>query len=160
MQTSGKTRIFTVEILTIAGILISVGLIIIFYKILPERIPAHFSFSGKPNGYNGRESVWLLPLFSGIQYIMLSSITFFIGMLKRPDEITTEVLILVARMLRQLKLLFSLISLYLVIGTFLIASGKASGLGIVFTPLFLLLLAIVVIGNMIRIIGKQRTPKH
>src|SRR5687767_2270424 len=34
------------------------------YPTLPERIPVHFGFDGRPDGWGGREMIWLLPAVS------------------------------------------------------------------------------------------------
>jgi hypothetical protein len=159
MSISRKQSAVLMECFSIACILTATVLIGLYYTKLPESIPSHFKFTGKPNGFRGKESIWALPVFGAVQYLMLSSIALMIGVLKRPDELTTEVFILVKVMLRQLKLLLSLVFLYLVVRTLLISFGKAGDLGIAFAPVFVILIAFVVVGNVVRIIRKQRTPQ-
>jgi uncharacterized membrane protein len=156
----GVTVTRLIEIITLSAVVLTALIVVYTYHDLPESIPAHFSFSGKPDAYNGKESIWLIPVMNVIIYIVLSSITLLVRLLKRPDEITTEVMVMVAVMIRQMNLLFSVLFLFLVTGTIRISLGKTEGLGVVITPLFLILMAVVVIGNVVKIVRKQRGENH
>jgi uncharacterized membrane protein len=151
-----KAGVNAIEIIALAFVLLTICIVAYNYSNLPARIPCHFTFPGKPDDWNGKESVWLIPVISGVIYFMLTSITIFIRFLKRPDELTTEVMVLVSGMIRQLKLLFSILFFCLAYGTIRISIGKANGLGNSFSPLFLLLMVGVIISSVIRIIRKQR----
>jgi hypothetical protein len=156
MPSSSKFTDTLLELLAIVGILAAFTVILIFYKSLPDSIPSHFTFSGKPDDFSGKESIWLFTVFGVLQYIMLTVITFFMKILKRPDDLTTEVLSLVYGMMLRLKLMFSYLSLYLVSGTILIARGKADSLGAASTPVMLLLIATILVSYIFRIIRKQK----
>lgn len=71
------------EALSVLLILASFIVIVLNYDNLPDTIPSHFTFSGKPNDFSGKESIWLLSVFGVLQYIMLTVITLFIRKIGR-----------------------------------------------------------------------------
>jgi uncharacterized membrane protein len=156
MTIQRKRTVNAIEIIALVMILLTIFIVSYNYHKLPDRIPNHFTFSGIPNDLKGKQTIWLLPVMSVIIYTMLTSITFLIGFLKRPEELTSEVMVLVSGLIRQLKLLFSILFFFLANGTIRISIGKTNGLGIAFSPFFLVLIAVIIIANVTRIIRKQR----
>lgn len=80
--TKTDSRLELVIWLLSAAILVSV---IYHYAVLPERVPIHFSFNGKPDGWSGKESVWLL---AGI-YFFVATTLFFMN--KHPQQFNYSV---------------------------------------------------------------------
>jgi uncharacterized membrane protein len=44
------------------------------YPRLPDPIPSHFGFDGRPDGWLPRKAIWLLPLVAVCQYLLLTAI--------------------------------------------------------------------------------------
>lgn len=120
------------------------------YQILPETIAVHFDFSGKPDRFDHKSSLFELPLIASIIVVFLSSICHFPQVFNYAEPITLANAEQQYRggiqMLRGIKLSVAVVFLIIVYHTQSIALGKNSLsniwllpclLGIVFTPLIL-----------------------
>lgn len=76
---SEKIDIF-LKLATLAVIVFAWTYSFIYYPLLPDTIATHFDFSGKPNDFGSKNTIWILPGISTIQIIIF----FFLG--KRPDK--------------------------------------------------------------------------
>jgi uncharacterized membrane protein len=66
----------TVAIALGAGIIFAtIAVTIVRYRDLPETIPIHFGFDGKPNGYGPRSAIWLGPAVQ----LLLTATAFSLG---------------------------------------------------------------------------------
>ncbi|NVO19727.1 MAG: DUF1648 domain-containing protein [Bacteroidetes bacterium] len=146
-----KTINLLLEIISLIALISGIFLVIVSVKRLPDNIPTHFSFNGIPDDTGNKNEIWLLPIMGGLIYVVLTFVGLLNKFMKRNDEKTAAVMGMVRSMILQLKLVFSLIFLSLIIGTILISDGQARGLGIGSTPTFLLLLALVLVINIWRI---------
>lgn len=79
-----------VEALSIVGLTVLFLLPLLFYNQLPERIPIHFNAAGDPDGYSGREGVWLLPGIGLVLFILLTAINRSPETFNYPTKITLE----------------------------------------------------------------------
>jgi len=58
-------------IMAIAGIVVSIAIVLIFWDQLPDRVPAHFTLSGEADRYAGKWIVWLSPAISLFIFFLL-----------------------------------------------------------------------------------------
>ncbi len=153
-----KRKILSLAIWVSTLLFVLADLIIVFlcYDQLPACIPSHFTFTGLPDAYSTKPGIWLLPVMGAIIYLVLGTLQLLMRVMKRPDELSTEVLAMVSGMIRLLKLLFSVLFLYLTVATLLIAFGRMKGLGVIFTPLFLLSMTAVLVLSIRRVFLKQK----
>ena len=132
------------EFIAFAMIIIQVLLLVFYYNDLPDRIPTHFNGAGEPDGFGSKTTVFLFPGITLFIYILLTVAARFPHFYNYPVKITdrnAEIQYRLAiRMLRITKVLVLLMFAYLNYKTILTAIGKATGLGLVFLPVFLLLL--------------------
>lgn len=154
-----KLQLLT-EISAAFFLLLNIVLVSLYYSSLPEQIPNHFTFLGLPNDIHDKKSIWALPVVGSLLYFILTGIAFFVRQVGRPDDLSVDVTRLVTRMLRQLKLLFSFIMCYLVAASILIGQHRISGLGWLFSPLVMGLLAIVLIVNFFQLLKMQFPRKR
>lgn len=132
---------YVIEFLAISFLILLFAIPLFYFSQLPERIPIHFNFEGKPDGYGSRASLFILPVTGLFMYFLLTVLAIFPHVYNFPVTITAEnaevQYRLATRLMRILKtvilILFSFIS-WMSIRT---AVGNASGIGKMFLPVFL-----------------------
>ncbi len=121
---------------------------------LPERIPTHFSFSGRPDAWGGKDSIWILP---GLGVLVYGFLSFSRG---RPewmnvpfslDKYNPDVLVILNQFL-----LVTKASVILVLGVLCwrsveVAAGRAAGLGIGFLPITMVLVFAPMIAYLVKL---------
>ena len=67
-------RIFRIatEILCLVLLLGTVIFLIVFWKHIPDSVPNHFNGAGQIDGYAGKGTLLLLPVFMAVLYLVLS----------------------------------------------------------------------------------------
>lgn len=68
------TRIvrIAVEALCLALLLGTVVFLLVYWKNIPESVPNHFDAAGQIDGYAGKKTLLLLPVFMTVLYLVLS----------------------------------------------------------------------------------------
>ncbi len=126
----------------IIGMLLLIGLPVMYYGNLPGQIPSHYGLSG-PDGYSGKGSIWLLPVLGVVLYVGMQLLNKNPQNFNLPIEITEEnagrLYRASTKMIRILNVSIVCIFAYIVYATIQIALGKQEGLGRYFMPVFLLL---------------------
>lgn len=147
------------DFVAFAFLVILIAIPVINYGSLPETIPVHFNASGQPDGYGGRGTLWLLPAIGLFMYIMMTIIEQFPQIYNYPVEITEENAERqyrnAGRLIRTLKTVILLVFSYLSFKTIETATGKASGLGKAFLPVFLLITFGVVIFYIVKSVNSR-----
>lgn len=125
-------------------ILIMLGLNLYYYDLIPERIPTHFNATGKPDGYGGKITLWIIFGLS----IVVSGILYFTG--RNPQLGNYSVPITeenaprqyqnMQRMNRTLTAVLCLCFAYIHYAIIQTALGQQDGLGLWFLLLFLSLI--------------------
>ncbi len=125
-------------------ILLMLGLNLYYYDLIPERIPTHFNAAGKPDGYGGKITLWLLFGLSILVFVILN----FAG--RHPHLGNYSVPITeenaprqyqnMQRMSRTLCAVLCLCFAYIHYGIIQTALGQQDGLGLWFLLLFLSLI--------------------
>lgn len=84
-----KGRLGTLaEVLALLGLLLGIGLVIHFWRLLPPTIPVHFDASGRADGYGGRGGLVVLPVIGTLTYLILTGVTRIPHMFNYPWPIT------------------------------------------------------------------------
>jgi uncharacterized membrane protein len=91
------------------------------YPRLPDRFPTHFGFSGRPDAWGRRESVWLMPAISLVMYLFDRYILSLVG----SDPRHPGTVVGVAWLYFEILLTF----LYIELRSIAVARGRAEGLG-------------------------------
>lgn len=114
---------------------------VIYYGVLPERIPLHFNFSGDAIGYGAKEILWNLPITTLVLYLGLTILNRFPHIFNYPTEITEANAQRhyrnATRMIRALK--FVIVSGFTLMHwrTIQTAIGNEKGLSSWFSPIFI-----------------------
>lgn len=128
-----------IEVISLGALAINIGLILFNWPSLPDRIPHHFDFAGKPDAWGGKGVLFLLPAISLIIYIMLTGISRIPHRFNYIWEITpanAESQYRIAlSLLAILKAIVMTMFAYIAWATIRSAHGHEAGLG----PLFLLI---------------------
>jgi len=72
------------------AILLAVLLIVQFWAVLPDRIPTHFGFSGQPDAWGDKVTIWILPAVAAIMFVVLTAVSRYPHTFNYPVRITEE----------------------------------------------------------------------
>jgi uncharacterized membrane protein len=119
------------------------GLTISHFSTLPDTIPTHFNASGEADGFGSKASIIGLPVIASLLFVGLTVLNRYPHIFNYPTAITEDntlrLYTLATRMLRYLKLVLVLVFGGIEFMTIQHAAGEASGLGVWFLPLTLVL---------------------
>jgi uncharacterized membrane protein len=78
------------ELAAAIAILVSILLIVQFWAVLPDRIPVHFSFSGQPDAWGDKVTIWRLPAVAAILFVVFAAVSRYPHIFNYPVRITDE----------------------------------------------------------------------
>lgn len=78
------------ELAAAIAILLSVLIIVRFWWLLPDRIPIHFGFSGQPDAWGDKLTIWLLPAVATILFMVLAAVSRYPHIFNYPVRITEQ----------------------------------------------------------------------
>lgn len=147
------------EIIGISGIIVLIALPATFYNSLPDEIPTHFGFTGKPDDFGGKAAIWMLPTIGVVMYAGLAFLNYFLVRkniaLKINPGAGEKQKQSAFRLLQFLKAILAISFAYIEFGTIQTALGRADGLGVWFLPVFIILLILGPVIFLIRATGKS-----
>lgn len=133
-----------IEVIGIIGLILLIGLPIIYFSELPETIPRHFGFNGQPDGFSGKGIIWTLPIVGVVMYVGMFWLNKYPHIFNYPQQITEDnaerLYKMATRMMRTLNALIACIFAYITHSTIQTALGNQNGLGTLFTPVFMVLI--------------------
>ena len=134
------------EIVSIAGIIYIVYILLQNWGSIPDKIPSHFGPDGSPDAYSGKSSILMLPVVGFVIYLVLTILNRYPHLFSYMWKITPENAYrqyqLAGTMLAALKAEVIWIFNYIVLATIKVSMGPSKGL----SPLFLPILLIVIFG--------------
>ncbi len=137
----------TDKAISAVGFLAAITLILLpiyYYDSLPEIIPRHFGLDGKPDSFGGRELLWILPAVGLVLYLGLLILNKYPHIFNYLIEITEKnakrQYTIATKMMRTLNTLIVCLIAYIIFATINTALGNQNGLGVYYTPLFLVLI--------------------
>ncbi|HLO48622.1 MAG TPA: DUF1648 domain-containing protein [Kamptonema sp.] len=78
------------EVVGAVGILCSCWIIFQSWDALPQRIPVHFGFSGRPDAWGDKAAIWILPAVAAFFDVMLALLGNYPHTFNYPVAITEE----------------------------------------------------------------------
>ncbi len=135
------------EGLTLASILAMVGLTLVQWQDLPARIPMHFGISGKPDGWGGKDSIWILSLLAVVVNVILSIASVFPAMQNLPfdvDRSRPEVQRVLFEMATTVTLAVTMVLAIVNWSMIEVGIGRLPGLGCLLLPVILAMIFIPV----------------
>jgi len=143
----GRFDIF-IEIIAIIGLIALIVISIFYYSDLPDLIPRHFGISGETDAYGSKGIIWSLPVTGLLLYLLLTLINKFPHLFNYPVKVTEanagKLYGYAIRANQFLKIIIIYSFLYINYKTIMIGQGKASGLGVLYLPVFLSLLGLLI----------------
>lgn len=132
------------EVISLIGIALNVYIILRYYSVLPDTIPRHYGAAGVPDGYAGKSSLFFIPIVMLSLYILLTVLSRFPHTFNYAVEINEKnakaqyhaARIMMIIMKAEIVCCFT----YIEGKTVMVALGKATGLGVEFLPVFLIII--------------------
>ncbi len=132
------------ELITLVCLLASALLPVLYYGRLPDEIPIHFNGTGEANGYGSKQLIFLLPVITAAQYLLLRYLNKRPEKFNYPTKITMDNALhqytTATKMIRMLNLFCTALFTYLTIHIIRSALNEAGGLGAFFVPGVLVIL--------------------
>ncbi len=121
------------EFIGILALCTSFFLLARYWSVLPEKIPTHFNFAGKPDGWGGKESLFILPVLGTFMYIIMKLLSKYPQIYNYPVEITEAnaafQYLLGRKVINWLRTLVVILFGYLEWNSINVALGNSAGLG-------------------------------
>lgn len=112
-----------------------------YWPQLPEKMPVHFDFCGRPDSYGPKSGVMLLPVLAAVTYAVFTVLGRFPQIYNYPVRITEEnaarQYAIALALMRRLKLEIVWLVAYGQWATFQVALGRARGIASWLMPVFL-----------------------
>ena len=147
------------RIASVIGIALMFGLVVFNYASLPDRIPIHFGFTGKPDGYGDKVWIWLIPVITVILFLFMDGVRKIPHTFNYPVKITENNVKyqygLARTMMAGMNLCVVFLFLSIVWNTILVATGKSSqlGFGVVILTFLLIFIPILVYSKAAKKVG-------
>lgn len=121
------------EISGVITILTTFFLLARYWAILPVKIPTHFNFTGVPDDWGGKESLFILPVLGTLMYAIMRLLSKYPQIYNYPVEITEEnaafQYLLGRKVINWLRTLLVILFGYLEWNSISVALGDSTGLG-------------------------------
>ncbi|WP_067145371.1 DUF1648 domain-containing protein [Pseudotamlana agarivorans] len=154
-----------IEILTFSLIFISVILIGIYYKQLPEKLPIYFNWPSKDkNGFGTKDLLWATPILFGIIVLGLYKLNQYPWIFNYPTEINTRNVEynykMSTQMLRVLGLLIGIMCFLMTLASILNGLGHDIDFDQYLYPYFPILFTGLPIVYLIRILMNKKNKQN
>jgi uncharacterized membrane protein len=127
------------ETLSLVALVAMFLMLSVYWPDLPEKIPRHFNFAGKPDAWGGKGSLYVLPVAGLAAYALLTIVPRFPRKMNYPFALTAEnrerQTALALGMLLWMKAEIMLLFAYMEWMTCETALGRADGFGVWLLPL-------------------------
>ncbi|MBR9832812.1 DUF1648 domain-containing protein [bacterium] len=136
--------------LTLIFLILIIAWPLYYYSDLSESIPTHYNSWGEPDKLSQKGKIWTLPILGVVMSVGLFILNRFPHLFNYPVQITKEnaaqQYLKATQFIRKLNTIITASLFYIVYSTIQTALNEQNGLGVLFLPLFLLLIFIS-IGN-------------
>lgn len=134
------------EVSTIIGLIVLIAMPIYYYNSLPDSLPMHYGFDGKPDKFGIKTYIFVLPVIGMLLYLGFKLIN------RHPDKLNLGGITpsnpkkqysIVAKAIRILSAIVIFLFIYINNSTFEIAIGNRETLGSHFILIFIILTSII-----------------
>lgn len=129
------------ELLALAGVIITVVILLRAWPDLPDRVPTHFGPTGEADAWGRKETLLFPPILMMVLYAGITVFNRYPHIFNYPRQITEENAArqyrLARTMMSWLKAELVWVFAYLGWGMVRVAQGEATGLSVVFLPALL-----------------------
>jgi uncharacterized membrane protein len=135
------------------------AMVAVHWSQFPDRVPTHFSFSGKPNGWRGKGLLLVLPCVAAVVWVVITASQRYQRLINLPftiDRDSPEVQSVLRSMMIAEKTAVALLFAWLMRGIVRTALGRADGIGQGFLPLALVLIVAPLIVYSVRLLRLRK----
>ena len=155
-----KTKIdYFLEIAAFILILLLWIKVIRAYSALPEIVPKHYGFSGKPDAYGSKINIFLLPSVGTVLFILLYVLAYFPHAFNYPLKLTEKNVVTVYKSATRF---IRVLNLYIVFAFYVIsykslevAQQRANALGVVTVPVLIIGVVVLIFSFVINLSKKK-----
>jgi uncharacterized membrane protein len=130
----------------IAGLIAALVISIYGWHVLPNTIPVHFGFDGRPNGWGSKAIVWLFPILGLIDYIAMTWLVRYPHTFNYAVPITEQNAArqyqIACSMLNWMKTELTWLMVYIDWQIVQLATASDGGLGLWFLPIVVLIILV------------------
>lgn len=143
------------ELISIAAIIVVIGMLTACWDRIPEHIATHFGITGEPDGWGGKSTLLIMPIISIFIYVLLTTLSKFphvFNYIVDINEVNARSQYSNAR--RLMLFIKTEVLVYFAImeyNSLMVALGNKNNLGIISLPLFI----ITIFGTVIYFIKKS-----
>lgn len=149
------------KIIAAAGLIVMIAMPLFYYGSLPDEIPRHYNFIGHPDGFGPKPMIWVLPVIGLAVFLLLNFLPRLILKQKpkkhqNPEDLHHQqqaVVLLLALVNTLIMMAFA----YITVMSIRVAMGQADGLGVWFTPTFMVLFILMPLIYSIILFGRKTT---
>lgn len=149
------------KLLEISGwfiLIIQWAITLYYFSNLPNAIPTHYNFTGQPDGFGNKLTIFILPILSTVLFVGMTILNKFPHIFNYPLKITYQnaerQYTIATRLIRYLKFIVALAFSTIVLMIFQTASNKISGFSIWFLLLFIGLIFIPMVYAIVKLFKK------
>ncbi len=139
---------WALEVLAILGIVFTGVAVVYYWPSLPDSIPRHFNARGEPNAWGSKGWSLVVPVLSVLIYVLLTVVAKYMHRANYLSSMTEENARRQYELIRQflvtLKTTIVLVFAYLVRANIEVALGRQEGLGTLFLPTVIVLIAAII----------------
>ncbi|MBX5446058.1 DUF1648 domain-containing protein [Sphaerobacter sp.] len=132
------------ELLALVGVIVTVAILLYAWPDLPDRVPTHFGVTGEPDSWGRKATVLFPPLVMMVLYTGLTILNRFPHAFNYPRVITEENAPrqygLARTLMTWLKAELTWLFAYLEWSIVRVAQGEATGIGVTFLPVILIIM--------------------
>ena len=131
------------EGLSLLLVIFMFAMVAVHWSQFPQRVPAHYGISGKPNGWHGKSFLLILPCIAAVVWVLITVAQRSPRLINIPftiDRDSPEVQSVLRSMMIAEKTAVAVTFAWLMRGMVRTALGRAEGLGQWFLPVTLVLI--------------------
>jgi uncharacterized membrane protein len=131
------------EGLSLLLVIFMFAMVAVHWSQFPDRVPAHYGISGKPNGWHGKSFLLILPGIAAVVWVIMTLTQGYQRLINIPftiDRDSPEVQRVLRNMMIAEKTTMAILFAWLMQGMVRTALGRAEGIGQGFLPLALVLI--------------------
>jgi uncharacterized membrane protein len=147
------------EGLSLLLVIFMFAMVAVHWSQFPDRVPAHYGFSGKPNGWHGKVFLLILPGIAAVVWTVVTVAQRYPRLINIPftiDRDSPEVQSLLRTMMVAEKTTMALLFAWLMHGMVRTALGRAEGIGQGFVPLALVLISAPIIVYSVKLLRLRK----
>ncbi|MCB0705389.1 MAG: DUF1648 domain-containing protein [Saprospiraceae bacterium] len=131
-----------IEVIGLIGLILLIGIPLLFFSEIPDTIPRHFGVDGTPDRFANKSQIWVLPIIGLVLYVGLLWTSKYPHLFNFPQKITEQnankQYKQAVRGMRLIKVVLVWVLAYITYSTIQTAQGNQNGLGNYLIPVLII----------------------